>query len=377
MTINKFSLVSLLILFNTMFLSAQVDQKYLAGAVPLVDGKVVFKREVAVSPSIPVDLLLSKVEQWAKAEFEANKYEGSKQRVLLVKPDENYLVVQGDEKLVFKSQLLMLDQTTITYQLVIDVAPGKCNLTMRYIKYEYQDYKDLVPAEEMIVDKYALHKSGEKLNRHYDKFRTFTIDRIDAIADSLQKYIGGTSVKAEEPKTEQVTPKREVLPAPVQASSTPTVAIAGYKQMAATELSDNITQMFKDNWAVVVAGTSNDKKVMPALWSGLGSFGSKPVSMTIVKAGDNKEEVYTISFYSPIHKAALDKLEKGEAHGLTPITLPSGAQAFAEAWMIIECKKQLEQPATEAMINDTQSKGWSSKDFDKLFMGEIVDIWAR
>lgn len=398
---NRFSIFSLLFFLNIFLLSAQEDAKYLVGAVPLVDGKVIFEREIKVSPDVPTSKLLKLAEEWAKKELVEKKYEGSLQRILLVSPENGYLVVQGDEKLVFKSQFLSLDQTTMTYQLIINVEQGKCTLTIRNIKYEYQDYEELMPAEKMITDEYALNKSGEKLNRHYDKFRKFTIDRVDELRNSLKDYLGQISLESIKKQEEVVTkpsildsdrqevvaqiskPIQETAPIVAPVAVQPLVAqvspapMSGYKQMSASEISESIMQMFKDNQVLVVAGESNGLKVMPALWSGLGSFGSKPVSMSIVKSEGANEDIYTISFYTQIHKDALDRVAKGEESKLTPITTPSGAIAFAEAWMIIECKKVLEQPATETMVKDAQSKQWNVSGFDKLLMGEIINVWAR
>lgn len=390
MNANKFLLLALL-LCSISFLSAQEDAKYLAGAVPEVNGKVVFEREIKTDPSVSIDKLLQLTEDWAREEFEAEdkKYEGANQRILLTSKEDHYLVVQGDEKLVFKSQLLMIDQTIITYHLIVRVVLGKCTLTMRNIKYEYQDYDEPMPAEEMIIDKIALHKSGEKLNRHYDKFRRFTIDRVDAIADSFRTYLGKISpsevkeVKKEETivisEPQEIMQQKKISAAPiVMDGKTVTFAAAGYKSMSAEDLSDDIMEMFKDNWVLVTRGSGDNVKVFPAVWSGKGNFGSKPVVMSVVKGGEDNADTYTISFYTQIHKKALDKIANGGSNDLTPIASPTGGTAYSEAWMIIECKKVLEQPATSEMVKDAQSKMWNNiQGFDKLLMGEIVNIWVR
>ena len=387
MNTNKLSLLILLFFSSVFYLTAQEASKYLAGAVPVVDGRVLFEREIKVDSSVSADKLLQLAEQWAKEEFEREdkKYEGSSQRVLMVSKDDHYLVVQGDEKLVFKSQILMIDQTTITYQLIVRVEQGKCTLTMRNIRYEYQDYDELVPAEQMITDEYALSKDGSKLNRYFDKFRTFTVDRVNTIENSFRAYLGNLSpipVSKQEIATTTKTEVRESQQQEISRLSviedkTVTFATAGYKSMSVEDLSDDIMEMFKDNWVLVTRGSGDNAEVLPAVWSGKGNFGSKPVVMSVVKGGEGQNDSYTISFYTQIHKKAMDKIAKDGKCELTPIVSPTGATAFSEAWMIIECKKVIDQPATDEMVKDAQSKIWDVKGFDKLLMGEIVSIWVR
>ena len=82
-------------------------------------------------------------------------------------------------------------------------------------------------------------------------------------------------------------------------------------------------------------------------------------------------QTYTISFYTEIYSDAIKEFDtKGNAKdkikkaGLTPIATPSGAPAFSEAWMIIECKKAGTMP----------SSGTSG---DKTYLGEILNVWIK
>ena len=68
---------------------------------------------------------------------------------------------------------------------------------------------------------------------------------------------------------------------------------------------------------------------------------------------------------------------KVQASGLTPITTPSGSQAFSEAWMIIECRKMVEQQFTPEAILDPAAKAQWGKEPHKMFIGEIINIWVK
>lgn len=381
MIINKFSFTALLLLCNILLLTAQVENKYAAGTVPLVDGKVVFTKEIKVNSTVSNDQLYDLVKDWMYKEYPEEK--GSTQRVLLADQEQSYIVAQGEDKLVFKSKILMIDQADMMYQIIAKTEKGKCTLEFRNIKYDYEDYDKAMPAEKMISDKVALHKSGEKLNRHYDKFRTFTIDRIDELEKSLIDYLGQITV--DEVKAKEVKPA-SILDVESVGVPVATGAMAGYKQMNADQLSESIVNMFKDSKAVVVVGKDGDAQVLTAAWSGTGNFGGKPVAMTFVNTDSvsNKDQLYTISFYSDIHGDALDKMEASEVSkrnsiaGFIPIVTPGGTTAFGEAWMVIECKKVTEQDSSESALQENaQSKKWKNNENPKLWIGEIVNVWAR
>lgn len=397
MGLKRISIISFILFCNVLLLTAQVDSKYLAGGVPLVDGKVQFNREVKVSSEVSKDKLYELVNNWMSEEFAPE--EGSKQRILIADKAQSYIVAQGDEKLVFKSMALMVDQTVITYQLIARVETGSCNLEMRNIRYEYQDYKESMPAEEMITDKIALHKSGEKLNRHYDKFRTFTIDRVDELQAKLTAYLGNISldnIKKEDTKKASILDVEKEPVKVVPSPSVPAQGVAisaaasemvGYRSLNASGLSDAILKMFKDSRAVAVASADGESLALTATWSGLANFGGKQTAMVFANTDGHKlgkDATITISFLTEINADALDRLEgksikdRLPAEGLTAVETASGNTAFNEAWIVIECKMTMEQDSSESAVKENaQSKLWKDNKNPRLLMGEILNIWAR
>ncbi len=397
MDLKRISIISFILFCNVLLLTAQVDSKYLAGGVPLVDGKVQFNREVKVSSEVSKDKLYELVNNWMNEEFAPQ--EGSKQRILIADKAQSYIAAQGDEKLVFKSMALMIDQTVITYQLIARVEAGSCNLEMRNIRYEYQDYKEPMPAEEMITDKMALHKSGEKLNRHYDKFRTFTIDRVDELQAKLIAYLGNISldnIKKEDTKKASILDVEKEPAKVVPSPSVPAQGVAisaaasemvGYRSLNASGLSDAILKMFKDSRAVAVVGVDGESLALTATWSGLANFGGKQTAMVFANTDGHKlskDATITISFLTEINADALDRLESKSikdrlpAEGLTAVETASGNMAFNEAWIVIECKMTMEQDSSESAVKENaQSKLWKDNKGPRLLMGEILNIWAR
>lgn len=264
----------------------------------------------------------------------------------------------------------------------------------------------------MISDKIALN--GEKLNRYYDKFRTHTIDSINGIFNSIDVYLNGMkrregAVEAEVQRTTAATSLTEAAPTtipltpltasfstndPTQTTSTSSGAtLTGFRQISADRIPGNIVKLLND-WTLITSGSGDDVNVMTASWGGLGVFWEKPVAFCFLGAQRysittmDKGDTYTISFYTEAYKDALQYCgstsgrneDKIKGSGLTPIKTPSGATAFAEAWMIFECKKMIAQPLSQDAIADKETevaKKWQGKALHKMYIGEILNVWIK
>lgn len=386
----------------TLVLNAQVDSKYLQGAVPEVDGKVTFSKAIKVDKSISDDKIFDLMNKWAQENY--NSPSNPRQRVLLSDPDSKSIACKGDKDIIFKSSALSLDKTTMMYQLILQIESGECLASIKSIKYEYYDTgstKAIYPAEEMISDKFALN--GEKLNRYYDKFRIHTIDTINSIFNSIDIYLNGIkkregAVDAEvqrETSMDQISPAVS-LPINTQSIETSTesnATLQGFRQIAPDKIPGNIIKLLNDA-TLITSGTAESSNVMTASWGGLGMFWGKPVAFCFIGAQRysittmDKGDTYTISFYTEAYKDAIQYCgsttgrneDKIKGSGLTPIKTPSGATAFAEAWMIFECKKMIAQPLSQDAVADPQSdvaKKWNGKTLHKMYIGEILSVWVK
>lgn len=425
----KNSLLFFLCAVFSLVVSAQDNPKYLVGAVPEVDGKIVFLKKIPVKGQISDEQLFSLMEKWA-----INNYDNAQtdekdlnNRVLLSKADDKMIACFGEKYLEFKRSSLVLDRAKMIYQLILETKDGVCEVTLRNIKYSYSDSKKLLPAEEMISDKIALNKKGDKLNRYYDKFRIHTVDSVNSIYKSIDIYLNGinttgatTSLQAEAktysaPAVPQKESPVEVplaaaaqsIPDPVQvapsipvtSNNTPqtiaaggVAAMEGFRQITPDKIPGNIIKLLGD-WTLITSGTADQMNVMTASWGGLGTFWEKPVSFCFLNPSRysvqtmDKGETYTISFYTEAYKDALRycgsvsgrTTDKIKGSGLTPIKTPSGATAFAEAWMIFECKKIVVQPITPEAVVDKSlpNKDWSKSGYHKMYIGEILNVWIK
>jgi|GEM_PF-253049 len=378
---NKFLLISLCAIISVLAY-AQEDAKYLAGAVPEVDGKVIFFKSIPVKNPISDDDLFNIMDKWANDNYGSNLNKDLDNRVLLSNPEEKDIACQGEKFLVFKKSAFVLDQAKMVYQLILDIEGGKCNATARYIKYEYSDSKTPLSAEEMITDKIALNKKGDKLNRYYDKFRRQTVDSINSIFNSIDKYLNGTVttgvVSSAVPASVGVPDRQENI-SPALATATNALAevsIPGFKKVD----TGKIPASLQGSKALILSGSLSSPSVVPASWGGVTSLMERPVALSNVNTAQyatgaiDNAGTYTISFYTEVYADALKEFEntkgnindKIKASGLTPVIAPSGAPVFTEAWMVIECKKAGVMPSSDPKAAS-----------DKTYLGEILNVWIK
>lgn len=165
----------------------KVDMKYLAGAVPEVNGEVVFSLEKDV-PGMPADSIYDKVYSVISSVVEEGKSSGlqPQARIAAVNKSEHTIAARVKEWLVFTSNFISLDRTEFNYTLIAKATDGHVSVKMERISYAYEmNRKDASgmkeKAESWITDKYALNKKKTKLSPISGKFRRKTIDRKDNI----------------------------------------------------------------------------------------------------------------------------------------------------------------------------------------------------
>ena len=165
------------------------DSKYLVGAVPVVDGKVIFKTTVN-APGKSAEQVADIVRQYMmKMTKEPGQFEQS--RITLDDSIKHQIIGSYQEWLVFKSTALVLDRTRLFYNLIADCQDGKADITMTRIYYLYEEERDpqTLKAEEWITDEEGLTKKRNKLSRVSGKFLRKTIDRKDYLFNKFAEIL--------------------------------------------------------------------------------------------------------------------------------------------------------------------------------------------
>lgn len=165
------------------------DEKYLRGAVPIVDGDVQWTLDVDVPGKSAQDIYDKMFKTLTDLTKSEGQLEGS--AVTLVNKQDHIVVANVREWLLFSSSLLSLDRTKFNYTLIARCSDGHLNMTMNRISYKYDEERtnQVYKAEEWISDDAAVNKKNTKLYRGSAKFRRKTIDRKDQIFETIRNIL--------------------------------------------------------------------------------------------------------------------------------------------------------------------------------------------
>jgi len=380
-------LFSLLLCFP-LLISAQTDEKYLTGAVPEENGKVVFSRDITV-PSLSQNQSYDNLLTWAKSRFNDEN-----SRVVYENKEKGEIAALGEEYLVFSNSALSLDRSLMSYRMIIKCDGHTSHLSVQGIRYEYNvSYKrepERYTAEEWISDKKALSKG--KLIRQNSKFRTSTIDYMTNLLNEAESSLGKQTINQSVIIQKSIEePHPSAVENTTQQSDFPS-SLEGYKSVSPAKIPGNIIKMLSEDWMLITAGNHASFNMMTASWGGLGHLLGKPVAFCFINPARytyqfmEKNNTFTLSFYTEAHRSTLEycgstsgkDTDKVKSSGLTPLTTPEGSKAFSEAWMIIECRKLISQPLSTEVINDKKIREeWLGKQMHKMYVGEIINVWIK
>lgn len=314
------------------------ESKYLVGAVPLVDGKVVFSKEFII-PGMSEDQIFDRMLKWMNLRLKKNQNDS---RVVYSDKAKGTIAGIGEEWIVFSSSALSLDRTLIDYQITAICKPGKCLMEIEKIRYTYRE-KEKYLAEEWITDKWALNKSQTKLVRGLAKWRKKTVDFANTLfadADRALKISADSTPKTE--KDIQEVSKVAISPSTNNAPVVPDSNMAGYKEIVPDQIPADIIRMGAGKLVIAIGKDAFNMTMMTANAGGsLGKVSGKPVVFCILSPDQSydqieKADVYSVRFY------------------------PENQQ---EPSIILECKKIPAQAPLEGQ--------------PRTYIGEIIKAWIK
>lgn len=326
------------------------DSRYLAGAVPEVEGKVVFSKEFSI-PGMSQEEIFNRMMAWMDKRLKENNNQGS--RVAYSDKEKGMIAGVGEEWMVFRSSALSLDRTWINYQITVTCSPELCLVELEKIRYTYCD-EEKYTAEDWIADKYALNKSKTKLVRGLAKWRRKTVDFADELFASAAQALGAAKTVNEPAATLSVkqaitapgpvviTPSNPVIAAP-SANNTPAASnLPGYREVASDKVPANAIQMGAGKLVVAIGTDAFNMTMMtPNAGGSLGKMSGKPVVFTI---------------FSP--DQSYDQIEKAETYSVR--FYPNNQ---TEPSVILECKKLPSQAPLEGQ--------------PRTYVGEITKAWIK
>jgi len=167
------------------------------------------------------------------------------------------------------------------------------------------------------------------------------------------------------------------------------------KEIPVSQLQLNPMTKIAKEWMLITAGTKESGyNTMTASWGHLGSIwgqgGGLPTAVTFIrpqrytKTFVDRENIYTLSFFSGAYKKALGYLgsvsgseepDKAEKVGLTPIFVDN-TTCFAEASLVLICRKLYRAPIVEEGFADRSilDQHYPTRDLHEMYIGEIIKV---
>ena len=164
--------------------------------------------------------------------------------------------------------------------------------------------------------------------------------------------------------------------------------MAKLREITPEQIQDNPIKLIGKEWMLITAGQESQFNMMTASWGGVGFLWGMPVSFCFVRPQRYTYEFmeaytnYTLSFYGSKYRDMLNlcgtksgrDIDKVTATGLTPVTGSSGAVYFAEARLVIECRKLYTHDfeAQKFLDPDIPPKIYAAGDYHRMYVGEIL-----
>jgi conserved protein/domain typically associated with flavoprotein oxygenases, DIM6/NTAB family len=166
-----------------------------------------------------------------------------------------------------------------------------------------------------------------------------------------------------------------------------------FVKISPKEISENPIKLIGQDWMLISAGSPEKFNSMTASWGGIGFMWNKPVAFAVIRPTRytfvfvESRKRFTLSFFSQNYKKALGifgsksgrDCDKVAESGLTPFFTESGAPAYEEAKLILDCSAIYSQTLDESAFLDSEAlKKWYSSDpLHKLYVAEINDVLIR
>ena len=163
------------------------------------------------------------------------------------------------------------------------------------------------------------------------------------------------------------------------------------KEINIRDIKISAPELISDGWGLVTAGNKEKFNTMTVSWGALGEIWGKDAAFVFIRPQRytyefiEKEEVFTLSFYAPGYKNALRicgsksgrDIDKAKECGLTPVFVDGGV-AFEEAEYTLVCRKMASQFIDPAgFIDSSIENNYAQKDYHKMYIGEILKVYAK
>jgi len=157
-------------------------------------------------------------------------------------------------------------------------------------------------------------------------------------------------------------------------------------------ISDNPFKLIGGDWMLITAGDLKKFNTMTASWGGLGVLWDKNVAFCFVRPTRytyefmERAETFSLSFFPEQYRKVLSycgshsgkHVDKVRHCGITPVKGSIDDVYFAEARLVIECRKLYYTDVNpSAFLAQTLCDIYPEKDYHRMYVGEIAKVLTR
>ena len=161
-----------------------------------------------------------------------------------------------------------------------------------------------------------------------------------------------------------------------------------FRSVKPETLKINPFQAIGQDWMLIAAGTPDAFNTMTASWGALGVLWGKPAAFCFVRPSRHTfgfidaAERFSLSFFEERHRPILDfcgthsgrTVDKIASTGLTPSVTAQGGIAFAQARLVLVCRRIYSQDIDPERFVDPATLGhYERRDFHRMFVGEVLE----
>ena len=168
-----------------------------------------------------------------------------------------------------------------------------------------------------------------------------------------------------------------------------------YHEIRPEEICRNVFDLIGKDWLLVTGGTPESFNSMTASWGGLGVLWNKPVAFIFIRKTRHtllfleQKTDFSLSVYLEHCRNELLQIfgkksgrdcDKTKESGFTPIETPLGTVAYAEASLVMSCRKLYAGQLFKENILDLTAKTTMyapDEEAHKMFIAEIAGVWIR
>ena len=163
-----------------------------------------------------------------------------------------------------------------------------------------------------------------------------------------------------------------------------------FQALELESITDNVFKLIEQDWMLITAGPPTHYNTMTANWGGLGYLWRRKVCFCFVRPQRytyqfmEESRTFSLAFFSERYRPVLElcgsrsgrEIDKAAASGLTPLEITPGITSFAQARLVLECRKIYFQDINPVNFVDSSIADiYPTHDYHRMYIGEILGCW--